>query len=141
MNGLALSRAGFGLVVLVAPDEVAGHVGDRNLSNGTRAAMRILGARLLAESAVCAVRPTRYVLAMEAVVDVIHGMTMGAVAVFSRNDSRRRAAGANVATATAFTVADLIAVRRHQPSSTPASSAVLRWRNAVAEWLCRWPLR
>ncbi|BBX08215.1 hypothetical protein [Mycolicibacterium aichiense] len=141
MNWLALTRAGFGVAVLVAPDEVAGHVGDRDLSNGTRTAMRILGGRLLAESAVCALRPTRCVLKMEAVVDVIHGVTMGGVAVLSRNDSRRRAAGANVATATAFTVADVIAVRRHEPPSAPESITVLQWRNTLAERLCQWLLR
>lgn len=141
VNWLALTRAGFGAAVLLAPDEVAGHVGDLALSNGTRTAMRILGVRLLAESAACAVRPTRCVLTMEAVVDVIHGVTMGAVAIFSRNDSRRRAAGANVATATAFTIADLVAIRRHHPSAEPMRNAVLQWRNAVADGLCHGLLR
>ncbi len=134
MNRLALARTGFGVAVLLAPDEVAGHIGDRQLSNGTRNAMRILGARLLVESAVCAVRPTRCVLALEALVDVIHGTTMGAVAMLSHSDSRRRAATANVATAAAFTVADVVAVRRHRPA--PAGNALLRLRDRVAQFVC-----
>ncbi|WP_179469064.1 hypothetical protein [Mycolicibacterium vinylchloridicum] len=137
MNWLALTRAGFGAAVLLAPDDVAGHIGDRDLSNGTRTAMRILGIRLLAQSAVCAARPTRCVLTIEAVVDLIHGATMGVVSVRSRNDSRRRAAAANVVTAAGFAVADLAAVRRHHPPAEPTRSTVLRWRNALAERLCR----
>jgi hypothetical protein len=136
VNRLALVRAVFGVAVLLAPDEVAGHVGDLHLSNGTRTAMRVLGGRLLAESAICAARPTRCVLAMEAVVDVIHGTTMGVVAVFSRNDSRRRAAAANVATAAAFTAADVVALWQRRPTNPPGS-ALLRWRDAMADRLCR----
>lgn len=136
MNGLALCRAGFGTLVLVAPDEVAGHIGDRQLTSETRNAMRILGLRLLAEAAVCAARPTRCVLALEAVVDVIHGATMGAVAVSTGNDSRRRAAAANVGSAAAFAVADVVAMRRHRPALSPPHNAFLRWRDSVAERLC-----
>jgi hypothetical protein len=136
MNWLALTRAGFGVAVLLAPDEVAGHIGDRELSNGTRNAMRILGVRLLAESAICAARPSRSVLALEGAVDVIHGVTMAAVAMLSGNDSRRRAAAANVATAAAFTVADVVAVRRHRPAPDPPSSAFLQLRDSVADRLC-----
>ncbi|ORB52873.1 hypothetical protein BST42_12540 [Mycolicibacterium rhodesiae] len=137
VNWLALGRAGFGAVVLLRPDEVAGHIGDVELSDGTRTAMRILGARLLVESAVCAVRPTRCVIALEVVVDVIHGATMAAVAVVSDSDSRRRAAAANVLTAAAFAVADVAAIKRHQRNAMAEPNVLLGWRDATADRLCR----
>jgi hypothetical protein len=136
MNWLALTRAGFGAAVLLAPDEIAGHIGDRQLGGGTRTAMRRLGVRLLAEAAICAERPSRSVLALEGAVDVIHGVTMAAVAMLSRNNSRRRVAAANVGSAAAFTVADVVAVRRHRPAPHPASSAFLQLRDSVADRLC-----
>ncbi len=137
VNWLALTRAGFGAVVLLAPDEVAGHIGDLDLSSGTRRAMRILGVRLVLESAVCAVRPTRCVLALEAVVDVIHGVTMAAVAVLSDSDSRRRAAAANVGSAAAFAAADVVAIKRLQRIAAGEPNVALGWRDATADRMCR----
>ncbi|MCX2929724.1 hypothetical protein ORI20_05535 [Mycobacterium sp. CVI_P3] len=99
--------------------------------------MRLLGVRLLAQSAICAVRPTRCVLAMETVVDLIHAATMGAVAVGSHDDGHCRAAAANVASASAFAAADLVAVRRHRQLSDASGNPVLRWRDTVADRLCR----
>lgn len=139
MNWLALTRAAFGAAVLLAPDEVAGHIGDRRLSRGTRNAMRILGVRLLFEAAVCYPRPTRCLLRCEAAVDVIHGASMTGVALVTRNDSRRRAAAANVVTATAFTVADAVSVRRSGYGGVNRidGGRALQLRDAVAERVCR----
>ena len=101
--------------------------------------MRILGARLLFEAGVCYARPTRCLLTCEAGVDVIHGASMAGVAVLTRNNSRRRAAAANIATATAFTVADVIAARRGGSGDGIPSSGgtAMQFRDRVAERVCR----
>ena len=140
MNWLSLARAGYGAVVLAAPDELAGHLGEMELAPGTRRAMQILGGRQLLEAGVCAAKPTRCVLALEAVVDGIHAATMAVVAGIPGNDSRRRAAAVNVGTALAFVVADVVAMRRTRiDASSPAASdnALLKVRDTLAQRICR----
>lgn len=136
MNSLALSRSSFGAAVLVAPDLTGGHVDGMTLGPGTRRAMQILGVRHLLQAGVCAVAPTRCVLSLEVAVDVVHGATMAAVAVVTRNDSRRRAAGINVLSAVAFALAGLYA-RQHSQSEGPPSSPILGARNRLAQSICR----
>ncbi len=140
MNWLSVARAGYGTLVLAAPDELGGHFAGMELAPGTRRAMQILGGRQLFEAGVCAVKPTRCVLALEAVVDGIHAATMAVVAVATDNDSRRRAATVNVGTALAFVVADLVAMRRTRlDASSPGASAnrLMKLRDGVAQQICR----
>ncbi|MFZ0834069.1 MAG: hypothetical protein WAM92_13495, partial [Mycobacterium sp.] len=88
----------------------------------------------------CAVKPTRCVLALEAVVDGIHAASMAAVVLVTDNDSRRRAATVNVGAALAFVVADLVAMRRTRlDASSPGASdhRLMKLRDGVAQRLCR----
>jgi hypothetical protein len=140
MNWLSLVRAGYGAVVLAVPDELGGHVGEVELDRGTRRAMRILGGRQLFEAGVCTVKPTRCVLALEAIVDGIHAATMAGVASVTNNENRRRAATINVGTAMAFAVADLVAMRRTRiDASSPAASGIrlVELRDELARRICR----
>jgi hypothetical protein len=100
--------------------------------------MRVLAARQLFEAAVCAHNPTRCVLRLETLVDVIHGVTMAVIAAVSHNDSSRRAAAVNVATAAAFVGADVAAASRsHNIADSPGGNRMIRLRDQTARWLCR----
>ena len=139
MNRLATLRAGYGLAVLAAPDELGGHIGSMKLASATRTAMRVLAARQLFEAAVCAIDPTRCVIRLEVLVDVIHGVTMAAVAVVGNDDSSRRAAAVNVLTAAGFVAADVAALRhntRRSSSETAESHFLLRTRDRIAAAIC-----
>jgi len=140
MNWLSVARAGYGVVVLVAPDELSGHFGEMELAPGTRRVVQILGGRQLFEAGVCAVKPTRCVLALEAVVDGIHAATMAVAAGLTDNHSRRRAATVQMGTALAFVVADVVAMRRTRiDASSPGASgnALLNRRDDLARRICR----
>ena len=139
MNRLAAVRATYGLAALGMPDLLSGHIGDMRLTTGIRRGMWLLAARQLLEAGVCAVKPTRCVLALETAVDAIHGASMGGVAVLTRNENLRRATAVNAATAAAFVAADLVALSRNRvDASSPAASdaPLLRARDRLARRIC-----
>jgi hypothetical protein len=140
MNWLSLLRACYGGALLAAPDRLAGQLAGGRLTTATRRSMRILAARQLVEAAVCAVRPTRSVLRLEADVDVVHAATMAVMAVATRHRSSRRAAALNVATATAFVGADIavMAATSAQNSAVPSrSNGLLFLRDTLARRICQ----
>ncbi|KUI12336.1 hypothetical protein AU192_19915 [Mycobacterium lehmannii] len=139
MTSLAIVRAVYGVALLVAPDMFHGRPRTERLTTATRRSMRILAARQLFEASVCGVDPSKCLLRMEAVVDVIHAGTMVVVAAATSHASTRRAAAVNVATAALFVGADTVAARRARSDHASPSGAnnLLLARDRVAGWCCR----
>lgn len=139
MTQMAMVRAAYGVALLTAPEAFHGRPDIERLTTATRRSMRVLGARQLFEAAVCGVEPSRCLLRMEAVVDVIHAGTMMIVAAVTDHASTRRAAALNVAAAAVFVGADALAAQRFRADrSGPASAnTLLLTRDRVAEWFCR----
>lgn len=139
MTSLAIVRAAYGAALLAAPEAFHGRPRSERLTTATRRSMRILAARQLFEAAVCGVDPSRCVLRMEAVVDVIHAGTMMVVAAATNHASTRRAAAVNVATAAGFVIADTVGAARARSDQSTLSGAnsMLLLRDRIAEWCCR----
>ncbi|GGK81242.1 hypothetical protein [Mangrovihabitans endophyticus] len=76
-------RAGWGLVLLCAPRRVLACGGHPAPAAPARAVARILGTRHLIQAGLTALAPTRPVVALGAVADVLHAATGVALAVTS----------------------------------------------------------
>ncbi len=110
MRALVGLRAVAGAVLLVAPGQVLGDLPHRRIDGGTRAFVRVLGARHLAEAAVLWRHDThRWVLA-GAAVDATHAATMLVLAAIRPND--RRLALVNSLTASVLAGAGVVASQR-----------------------------
>lgn len=102
-----------------------------------RRVTRMLGARHLAQAAASAQAPTAAVLALGVEVDLLHAVSMIALAVLDRR--QRRAALTSAAVAGAFAVAGALATSRarHEPPGPGGRGSARRLRDQWAERLAR----
>jgi hypothetical protein len=127
-----LARLGLGAVALARPDLLL-RLGGRHERGGEgraeRVVVRVLGARYVLQSGAGLVitqqhdRPgiRAWVRAGDATVDLVHALTMLALAAV--RPSHRRLALISAATATAFAAADATGSREGAPTTDPAGGA------------------
>jgi len=99
-----LARAGYGAALLCAPGPLIGAVTGRPPGPRARTVARVLGARQLAQAAVTVCAPASEVVAVGAVVDLLHAASMFALAAVDQTP--RRAEFADGLAATALAVAE-----------------------------------
>jgi len=129
MTGFAGIRAGYGMLLLLAPDRMvqlyAGHRADR----AARAVARILGARHVVQAGLTLGSRDPAVLAVGAEVDLVHAATALGLATL---DARRRRGGlVDAAAASLFAVAGATLADR-APPARPVGVVPMR-RGARAE--------
>jgi hypothetical protein len=107
---LAGVRAAYGAVQLLRPAHSAEQLLGGPLDPGAVAAVRVLGARQLAQAAVSVAAPSARLLALGASVDGAHALSMAVLALADR--SRRRPAMVSGLIASAFAVGGATAARR-----------------------------
>jgi hypothetical protein len=112
-------RAAYGVLLLSAPGPVLSWCGAA-VSPRTRAVVRVLGVRHLAQAAVTAGAPRPRVLAAGAGVDLCHAASMLALA--AADPALRRAALTDASAATALAIAGA-ATARPEPAAQLGSSA------------------
>ena len=113
---LAGVRAGYGTIQLLRPAYSAEQLLGGPLDPGAVAAVRVLGARQLAQAAVSVAAPSARLLALGARADGAHALSMAVLALADRR--RRRPAMVSGLIAAAFAVGGAVAARR--PASRPA---------------------
>jgi NAD(P)-dependent dehydrogenase (short-subunit alcohol dehydrogenase family) len=113
---LAGVRAGYGAVQLLRPAYSAEQLLGGPLDPGTVAAVRVLGARQLAQAAVSAAAPSARLLALGAGADGAHALSMAVLALADHR--RRRPAMVSGLVAAAFAAGGAVAARR--AASRPA---------------------
>lgn len=146
MNRFAVLRAGYGILLLVAPGPVirvyTGHRADQL----TRAIARVLGSRHLVQGLCTAGTPNALVLALGVEVDLAHVASMLGLAVLDRQ--RRRAGLVDAVAAGCFAIAGTVvvvraALSRRAAAVTPSSGDDVRsrlvarleaWRQSAATW-------
>lgn len=128
MNRLGLIRAGWGVLLLVAPGPVAGRLTGRPLDRRGRQVARVLGARQLGQAIVSGRHPAYPVLALGVEVDCLHAATMMAWGWF--DPARRRHTLADAAVAATFAVSGAVAARSCLQVPPPAGWVGLRDRGA-----------
>ncbi|PZS37615.1 MAG: hypothetical protein DLM62_18245 [Pseudonocardiales bacterium] len=138
MNRFAVLRAGYGALLLAAPDPVirlyTGHRADQL----TRAVTRVLGGRQLVQGILTAGTPGALVLALGAEVDLAHVASMLGLAVLDQQ--RRRAGLVDAAAAGAFAIAGAILACRAPMQPEPTADACTRRlavRQTAATWIAR----
>jgi hypothetical protein len=146
MNRFAVLRAGYGILLLVAPGPLirvyTGHRADRL----TRAVTRVLGSRHLVQGMCTAGTPSALVLALGVEVDLAHAASMLGLAVLDRR--RRRASLVDAVAASSFAIAGTVlaaraALSRRAAAVTPSSGDDVRsrlasrleaWCQSAATW-------
>jgi len=113
---LAGVRAGYGTIQLLRPAYSAEQLLGGPLDPGAVAAVRVLGARQLAQAAVSVAAPSARLLALGVGADGAHALSMAVLALDDRR--RRRPAMVSGLIAAAFAVGGAVAARR--PASRPA---------------------
>jgi hypothetical protein len=144
VNRFAAVRAGYGAVLLCAPDPVvrlySGHPADRR----TRAVARVLGARHLAQAVATAGTPGRAVLALGVEADLAHAASMIGLAGWDR--ARARAGSVDAFAAASLALVGVLVARRTPwtpPHPVTGSGALARCaavREAVAAGAAHWLL-
>ncbi len=133
---MSWARIAYGMVLLAVPNPVLRLASGQAATARERAVTRILGARLLTQGAVTAVRPDAVSLALGAETDFVHAATMLAWAAVDRGS--RRLTLLNAATAGLLGAAGAVqALRAPAVPPVPADDAVatlirLRHQAAVA---------
>ena len=107
---LAGVRAGYGTVQLLWPDRSAEQLLGGPLEPPAPAAIRVLGARQLAQAGLSMAVPTAPLLAAGAGADALHALSMAVLALADRR--RRRPAIVSGLIAAAFAAAGALAARR-----------------------------
>jgi hypothetical protein len=107
---LAGARAGYGAVQLLRPAYSPEQLLGGPLDPGAVAAVRVLGARQLAQAAVGAAAPSARLLALGAGADGAHALSMAVLALAGRR--WRRPAMVSGLIATAFAAGGALAARR-----------------------------
>jgi hypothetical protein len=85
---LELFRAGWGAVLLVAPDAVLTEVGGVQVDRKAIVVARILGGRQLVQAAFSGIRPSPEILAAGVWVDGVHALTAFGLALADRRRAR-----------------------------------------------------
>ncbi|KDE98132.1 hypothetical protein Y900_004025 [Mycolicibacterium aromaticivorans JS19b1 = JCM 16368] len=125
-RSIELTRAGWGLALLVAPRAVMETVHRIEVDTKSVVVARILGARHLTQALLSGWRPSPEVLAMGVWVDAVHAMTAVGLAAVDR--SRARAGLTDAAAATVWAGAGYHDLS--QRSATPPSHQRVRDRLA-----------
>jgi hypothetical protein len=107
---LAGVRAGYGAVQLLWPECSAEQLLGGPLEPAARTAVRVLGARQLAQAALSLAAPTAPVLTAGAGTDTVHALSMAVLALADRR--WRRPAVVSGLTAAAFAISGALAARR-----------------------------
>lgn len=132
MNRFAVLRAGYGILLLVAPGPVirvyTGHRADRL----TRAVTRLLGSRHLVQGLCTAGRPTALVLALGVEVDLVHVASMLGLAILDRQ--RRRAGLVDAVAASCFAIAGTVLTVRAVFRRPATVTRLQCWRQRAATW-------
>ena len=140
-SALTVVRGGYGAALLLAAGRMIRLVSGRSADPRTRAVVRLLGARHLAQAVVTGVRPAPLPIALGAEVDVVHAASMLGVAAIAR--SQRRSGVIDATVAATFAVAGAALTRR---LGTPpqVGRGLVGWfcsvRDAVAALVARWTL-
>jgi hypothetical protein len=116
VNPFVAVRAGYGAILLLAPDRVSRRATGRTPDRISRAVVRILGARHLTQAVMSIGTSSRVVQALGAEVDALHSLSMLGLAAV--DPPRRRGALIDAAIAGCFAATGaLLAARR--PSDEP----------------------
>lgn len=138
MNWFAGLRAGYGALLLAAPDPVIRLYTGHRADHLTRTVSRVLGTRHLVQGIVTAGTPGAVVLALGAEVDLAHVASMLGLAVL---DPRRRRAGlVDAVAASAFGIAGVVLARRAallSESTGDACGGLLAVRRTAASRMAR----
>ena len=126
MNVVRTARGAYGLAELAVP-RTAMHAFRISPQRSSVLVTRLLGARELAQVTVSAAVPTRAVLGVGLVVDVLHALSMVGVATVSRQ--HRRAALTSAAMTGLFALAGAATVRSAPPSASRSDD----WRRRLAK--------
>lgn len=110
-------RAGYGLLLLLAPAAVGRLETGQSIDDRTRRVARILGARHVAQAVVSGRAGGYPALALGAVLDLLHASSMVALGVLDRR--RRRTATLDALIAASFAVAGLLAARGSAAATGP----------------------
>jgi hypothetical protein len=105
----SLARAGYGAVLLCTPGYLIAAMTGRPPSRRACITARLLGARHLAQAAICGAMPVRGLIEAGTAADSLHAASMFALAVTDRED--RAALLADALIATAFAAAAGAALR------------------------------
>ena len=116
---LAGVRAGYGAVQLLRPSYSAEQLLGGPLDPGAMAAVRVLGARQLAQAAVSVAVPSARLLALGAGADGAHALSMAALALADHR--RRRPALVSGLIAAAFAAGGAAAARRPAQDDLPGA--------------------
>jgi hypothetical protein len=136
MNRFAVLRAGYGTLLLVAPDPVIRVYTGHRADPLTRAVTRVLGSRHLVQGLCTAGTPSALVLALGVEVDLAHVASMLGLAVLDRR--RRRAGLVDAVAAGSFAIAGTVLTARAALSWRPATVIRLEaWRESAATWTAR----
>lgn len=143
MNRFAAMRAGYGALLLLAPDPVIRLYSRHRVDRRTRVVVRLLGVRHLAQAVLTAGTPDRAVLALGVEADLAHAASMVGLAACDR--ARTRAALVDAVGAGSFAAAGAaLACRTPRTPIHPAGGGLgprlAAVRDAAAGRLARWLL-
>ena len=110
MRWTSLVRAGYGLALLCVPGPIITAVAGEPASGRARAVARILGARHVAQAAICGLVPARGLIEAGATADGLHAASMLTLA--GAEPGLRRALLADTAVAATLASVAMIALRR-----------------------------
>ncbi|KAA0016346.1 hypothetical protein [Antrihabitans cavernicola] len=116
MTTLSWIRAGWGVVLLLAPHRVA-RTAAGPLDGRDNLVARILGARQLVQAAATGRQSSHRLRVASTAVDIIHAASMAGLAAI--DEPRRRPALADAVVASGFAAAGYAATTRHQTRIAP----------------------
>lgn len=140
VNRFAAVRAGYGVLLLIAPAAVSRLYTGHRADPRTLIVARLLGARHLAQAVATAGPAGWPVLALGVEADLAHAASMVGLAGWDR--ARRRAGLVDATAASSFAVVGAALTRRASalPAAEGQLGALAARRQTVAAWLGRWLL-
>ncbi len=143
MTAFPLVRAGYGVLLVCAPDPVVRRYGGHPADRRARVVARILGARHLTQAVLTLGTPGPTVLALGVEADLAHAASMLGLGAVDR--ARRRAALIDAAGAGSFALAGAMLARRTPPAPIHSirdntAARLAAWREALAVRLAPWLL-
>jgi hypothetical protein len=119
VNRFVAVRAGYGAILLLAPDRVSRWATGRSPDRTFRAAVRILGARHLTQAVMSIGASSRVVQAVGAEVDALHSLSMLGLA--ARDPAHRRSGVIDAVAAGCFAAVGTLRTARLPPDQAPAA--------------------
>lgn len=129
MNRLVALRAGYGALLLLAPDQMVRLYAGHRADGPARRVARLLGGRHLAQAVLTAGAPGRSTLALGVEADLAHAVSMAGVAVC--DPARRRAGVIDALGAASFAAAGTWQCRR-APANSRELGTLAELRAAAA---------